>query len=71
MEQNLEFILSSWDELSTHKGKFVVVTQHQGVFEHFEEARKVASNFRVSHTFLVDRKPMEKVIELGPEMEAR
>ena len=71
MEQNLEFIRSSWDELSTHKGKFVVVTQLQGVFVHFEEARKVASNFRVSHTFRVTEKPLTRVVELGPEMEVR
>jgi len=54
-----------------YKGKIVVVAQQklQGVFVHFEEARKVASRFRVAHTFLVDRKPMEKIIELSPEME--
>jgi len=73
VEQNLEFTRSSWDDLIKYKGKIVVVAQQklQGVFEHFEEARRVASNFRVAHTFLVDRKPMEKVIELGPEMEVR
>jgi hypothetical protein len=49
VEQNLEFTRSSWDDLIKYKGKIVVVAQQklQGVFEHFEEARRVASNFRV------------------------
>ena len=72
MDANLNFVRNNWNRIKVNKGKAVVVSDGrlQGVFPTYEEARATASRMkRVALVFVVDKPPVEREIEFGPELE--
>jgi hypothetical protein len=71
IDANLKFVRSSWNKIRANKGKIVVVAgaQLQGVFPTYAEARAFASKKKIAMVFVVDKPPMEREIEFGPELE--
>ncbi len=65
------FLLSAWEKLKANKDKAVVIADGrlQGVFETYEEARAFCARFRVALVFVVKGVPVEREIEIGPELE--
>lgn len=69
---DVEFVRRHWKKLEAHRGKSVVVSagKLQGVFDTYEEACKFSSSrFNVAMTFVVERPPAEREIEIGPDLE--
>ncbi len=71
-QTNLELVRRRWkEEFEPHRGKAVVVSlgRLQGVFESYDRACKFASRFRLALTFVVDGRPAQREIFLGPDLE--
>jgi hypothetical protein len=73
VKQNVQYVKAHWSELKKHKGEAVVVSgkKLQGVFSSHEEARKFSSQFKVALTFVVDKMPQTRELELGPDLEVQ
>jgi len=73
VKQNVEYVKAHWDDLKRHKGKVVVISGRklQGVFSSYEEARRFSSRFKVALTFVVDKIPQTRELELGPDLEVQ
>jgi hypothetical protein len=71
VKQNVQYVKAHWSDLKTHQGKVVVISgkKLQGVFSSYEEARSFSSQFKVALTFVVDKIPQTRVLELGPDLE--
>ena len=71
VDADLDFVRASWGKIGAFKGKAVVVSDGklQGVFPTYEEARKAAAKKKIAVVFVVDEKPSEREIEIGPELE--
>ena len=70
-DANLAFVASNWEKLRESRGKAVVVAGGvlRGVFNGYPQARAFASKFRLAVAFVVDEPPLEREIEIGPELE--
>ena len=69
---DLEFVRKNWRLLEPHRGRTVVISggKLQGVFDAHEEASRFSSNrFEVALVFVVGSRPLERDIEIGPDLE--
>ena len=73
MKQNVQYVKAHWSDLKRHKGEAVVISGRklQGVFSSYEEARRFSSRFKVALTFVVDKMPQTRELELGPDLEVQ
>jgi hypothetical protein len=72
VKKNQEFVKFNWNKIKKFKGKIAVVSEErlQGVFSTFEEARSFAKRKnKIALVFPIERPPIQREIELGPEME--
>ena len=71
VKRNVQYVKTHWSDLKGHKGRAVVISgkKLQGVFSSYEEARSFSSRFKVALTFVVDKIPETRELELGPDME--
>lgn len=70
LSENLNFVKTHWKKLKENTGKAVVVSlgRLQGVFNTYGEACSFSSRFRLALTFVVERPPVARVIEFGPDL---
>jgi hypothetical protein len=69
---DLNFVRKNWDgSLKRHRGKAVVISigKLQGIFDAYAKAREFSKRFEVALVFVVDNRPIEGDIEIGPELE--
>jgi Zn-dependent M32 family carboxypeptidase len=73
VKQNVHYVKAHWSDLKRHKGEAVVISgkKLQGVFSSYEEARSFSSRFKVALTFVVDKMPQTRELELGPDLEVQ
>jgi hypothetical protein len=71
VKQNVRYVKAYWRDLKKHTGEAVVISggKLQGVFSSFEEARSFSSRFKIALTFVVDKMPQTRELELGPDLE--
>jgi hypothetical protein len=69
---DLNFVCKNWDgSLKRHRGKAVVISigKLQGIFDTYAKARELSKRFEAALVFVVDNRPIERDIEIGPELE--
>ncbi len=73
VKRNVQYVKAHWSDLKRHKGEAVVISGRklQGVFSSYEEARSFSSRFKVALTFVVDKMPQTRELELGPDLEVQ
>lgn len=73
LKQDIRYVKSHWSDLKRHKGEAVVISgkKLQGVFSSYEEARRFSSRFKVALTFVVEKIPQTRELELGPDLEVQ
>jgi hypothetical protein len=73
VKQDIRYVKSHWSDLKRHKGETVVISgkKLQGVFSSYEEARRFSSRFKVALTFVVEKIPQTRELDLGPDLEVQ